>query len=224
MDSTRRIRQQPSKCDQYFSLCMPTCFVYALFQSTLVHLANAVRDPSLFEMFQQSVVLMRQYHHLPVVRRALEIIELFRTMHASSVDVAAVAAVAAARVAAIHAMPFPPGAATTMMLNDIYDVSQHGSPLVDATTGAAPLYDWSPMIQNNHPHHQPPQPHTQQCQQSAPHHHHHHHHHHHPTPPPQPHQHHQHQQHGVVENSSHHHPSATTTGIGAVFPTTFQED
>ncbi|KAI7847709.1 fungal-specific transcription factor domain-containing protein [Circinella umbellata] len=217
MDLTRHIRQQPKKDNQYFSLCMPTCFVYALFQSTLVHLANAVRDPTLFEMFQQSVVLMQQYNHLLVVRRALEIVELFRTMHAPSVDAAAAAAVAAARVAAIHAIPFPSGTATTMMLSDIYNVSQPATPLVGATTGTVPLYDWSPMIPSHHPHHQSHQQHSQQHHDSAPHHHHH------STPQSQLH----HQQ-GIVENPSHHHhhhhPSATTTGIETVFPTTFQGD
>ncbi|KAI9274627.1 fungal-specific transcription factor domain-containing protein [Phascolomyces articulosus] len=215
MDLTRHIRQQPNKsADLYFSLCMPTCFVYALFQSTLVQLTNAVRDPTLYDMFQQSVSLMQQYQHLVVVQRALEIIELFRTMHApapatvANVDAAAVAAVAAARVAAanIHhqhhhaaTIPFPPppptAGPTTMMLNDIYSVSQPPTPLVGATTGATPLYDWQPLLNTHHPQqHHHHQPHTQQATAS------------HPTPPPQQ---------GM---------STTTTGMTTVFPTTFQED
>ncbi|KAI9474823.1 fungal-specific transcription factor domain-containing protein [Zychaea mexicana] len=169
MDLTRQIRQQQPKTIQYFSLCMPTCFVYALFQATLVHLSNAVRDPTMFEMFQQSAMLMQHYSHLVVVRRAFEIVELFRTMHAPAVDAAAkqaaaaAAAVAAARVAVNYAMPFPPG----MMLGDIYNVSQPPTPLVGATTGAAPLYDWAPLLPQHHHHHA----HTHPSHQ---HHHHHH--------------------------------------------------
>ncbi|KAI8138628.1 fungal-specific transcription factor domain-containing protein [Fennellomyces sp. T-0311] len=159
----RQLRQRP-KNEQYFTLCMPTCFVYALFQSTLIHLTNAVRNPSSLDMFQQSVALMQQYNHLAVVRRALEIVELFRTMHAPAVDAAAAAAVAAARVAAIHAMPFPP----TMMLSDIYSVSQPPTPLVGGSTGAAPLYDWSPLLPHHHHHHHHHQPPSQQQQPQQP--------------------------------------------------------
>ncbi|KAI7880624.1 hypothetical protein K492DRAFT_177699 [Lichtheimia hyalospora FSU 10163] len=70
----------PSTC---FSLTLPTCLIYSLYQCTLVHLANAVRDPNTTEALDRSMALVQQFQHMATARRAHDVLGMFRAIQLS---------------------------------------------------------------------------------------------------------------------------------------------
>ncbi|KAG0168487.1 hypothetical protein DFQ30_004722 [Apophysomyces sp. BC1015] len=74
-----RQRQWPaSDPDAYASLCLPTCFVYAMFQSALVHLSNAIQDHSEDRVrdLAESMLLVESHNHITPAPRALELLNM----------------------------------------------------------------------------------------------------------------------------------------------------
>ncbi|KAI9316653.1 fungal-specific transcription factor domain-containing protein [Dichotomocladium elegans] len=71
-------RRDPDSC---FSLTLPTCLVYSLFQSSLIHLTNAVRDPTMTQALDRTMVLLDQFQHMVTARRARQVFIMFRALH-----------------------------------------------------------------------------------------------------------------------------------------------
>ena len=68
----------------HMSLCLPTCFVYAMFQSSLVHLSNAIQDRASqqkMQCLQQSLSLLKSHKHLCPAPRAIEILQMLITIN-----------------------------------------------------------------------------------------------------------------------------------------------
>lgn len=66
------------------ALCLPTCFVYAMFQSSLVHLSNTLQDRASSqrqEALVQSLSLLQSHEHLCSAPRAIEIIQMLITVN-----------------------------------------------------------------------------------------------------------------------------------------------
>lgn len=66
------------------ALCLPTCFVYAMFQSSLVHLSNTLQDRASSqrqEALLQSLSLLQSHEHLCSAPRAIEIIQMLITVN-----------------------------------------------------------------------------------------------------------------------------------------------
>ncbi|KAF7730685.1 hypothetical protein EC973_001634 [Apophysomyces ossiformis] len=82
--TTIRNREWPATDpDAYASLCLPTCFVYAMFQSALVHLSNAIQDPSEERMraLADTMSLIESHKHLNPAPRALEMLNMLVTVN-----------------------------------------------------------------------------------------------------------------------------------------------
>ncbi|KAL0091320.1 fungal-specific transcription factor domain-containing protein [Phycomyces blakesleeanus] len=70
--------------ESFSSMCLPTFFVYALFQSSLVHLSNARHDrtqPDRLFRLHQAVDLVREHKHIGPASRALDILTMLITLH-----------------------------------------------------------------------------------------------------------------------------------------------
>lgn len=66
------------------ALCLPTCFVYAMFQSSLVHLSNSLQDRASTqkqEALVQSLSLLESHEHLCSAPRAIEILKMLITVN-----------------------------------------------------------------------------------------------------------------------------------------------
>ncbi|KAI8080732.1 fungal-specific transcription factor domain-containing protein [Gilbertella persicaria] len=74
------IRQKQSLMydpDSYGPLCLPTCFVYAMFQSSLIHLAVAIKNRDSLRrlrLLQRSITLLKQHEQLASAQRAHNIL------------------------------------------------------------------------------------------------------------------------------------------------------
>ncbi|KAI8384440.1 fungal-specific transcription factor domain-containing protein [Radiomyces spectabilis] len=82
-------RAQQADPTSYGLLCLPTCFIYAMFQSSLVHLSNALKDRISavnLARLKQSIALVQQYQHLGPAPRALEILNMLVTVNELSFD------------------------------------------------------------------------------------------------------------------------------------------
>lgn len=121
----------PSTC---FSLTLPTCLIYSLYQCTLVHLANAVRDPNTTEALDRSMALIQQFQHMATARRAHQVITMFRTIQLSTL---------------LTAIPPPPPATTlphpfqqqpVVYSNDLYAHTSTAPPTT--TTQHSHMFDW----------------------------------------------------------------------------------
>ncbi|KAI9253784.1 fungal-specific transcription factor domain-containing protein [Phascolomyces articulosus] len=80
----RHYSSVPSQEHSSLSLCLPTCFVYAMFQSSLVHLSNALQDrasPQKVQTLQESVSLLKLHQHLCPAPRAIEILHMLITIN-----------------------------------------------------------------------------------------------------------------------------------------------
>lgn len=70
--------------DSYAPLCLPTCFVYSMFQSSLVHLAIVMQNRDSLRQRQslkRSIELLQQYDHLVSARRACSILSMLVEMN-----------------------------------------------------------------------------------------------------------------------------------------------
>lgn len=59
--------------DSYSPLCLPTCFVYSMFQSSLIHLAIAIKNRDSLRrlrLLQRSIALLKQHEQLNSCQRA----------------------------------------------------------------------------------------------------------------------------------------------------------
>lgn len=74
------IRQKQSLMsdpDSYAPLCLPTCFVYSMFQASLIHLAIVIKNRDSLRrlrLLQKSIALMKQHEQLASARRAHHIL------------------------------------------------------------------------------------------------------------------------------------------------------
>jgi hypothetical protein len=76
------IRQKQSLMsdpDSYAPLCLPTFFVYSMFQASLIHLAIAIKNRDSLRrlrLLQRSIALMKQHEQLASARRAHHILAM----------------------------------------------------------------------------------------------------------------------------------------------------
>ncbi|KAI9322175.1 fungal-specific transcription factor domain-containing protein [Dichotomocladium elegans] len=66
------------------SFCLPTCFVYAMFQSSLVHLSNLLQDRLSVhnqEKLEESLSLLKLHNDLCSAPRAIEILQMLITIN-----------------------------------------------------------------------------------------------------------------------------------------------
>ncbi|KAG0175939.1 hypothetical protein DFQ28_007973 [Apophysomyces sp. BC1034] len=78
-----RQKRALSRAESSYPLCLPTCFVYAMFQSALVHLAAALSDQSSenLEKIHQSVALIQLHKHIAPAHRALETLKMLAAIN-----------------------------------------------------------------------------------------------------------------------------------------------
>lgn len=77
-------RPDPADADTYFSLCLPTWHVYAMFQSSLVHLSNALHDRNSeqkLQTLQRSVASIESHKYLCSAMQAIEILKMLMTVN-----------------------------------------------------------------------------------------------------------------------------------------------
>lgn len=75
--------------DSYAPLCLPTCFVYSMFQSSLVHLAIVIQNRHSLrqlESLKRSIALLQQYEKLVSARRACNILFMLVNMNHIHLD------------------------------------------------------------------------------------------------------------------------------------------
>ncbi|KAI9486490.1 MAG: fungal-specific transcription factor domain-containing protein, partial [Benjaminiella poitrasii] len=75
--------------DSYAPLCLPTCFIYVMFQSSLIHLAIAIKDRQSsrrLRSLQKSVTLLKQYEQLVSAQRAYNILKLLIVINNIDID------------------------------------------------------------------------------------------------------------------------------------------
>lgn len=75
--------------DSYAPLCLPTCFVYSMFQSSLVHLAIVIRNKHSMRQLKslrRSIELLQQYTQLISARRACSTLLMLVNMHHINLD------------------------------------------------------------------------------------------------------------------------------------------
>lgn len=84
----RRRQYQKTEPAYYFVLSAPTCFVYALFQSSLAFLSNALktRSRSDIQALHQSISLIKNHMDLGPAPRAVEILEMLASINHLHVD------------------------------------------------------------------------------------------------------------------------------------------
>lgn len=74
---------QTSDPAYYYVLCAPSCYVYALFQSSLVYLSNALRtrSPQDIQGFHQSISLLKTTEDSGPAPRAVEILNMLASIN-----------------------------------------------------------------------------------------------------------------------------------------------
>lgn len=126
----------PSTC---FSLTLPTCLIYSLYQCTLVHLANAVRDPNTTEALDRSMALVQQFQHMATARRAHEVLSMFRTIQLSSLLTPAMPPPPPSQTTLGHPFPQQPQQQPVVYSNDLY---AHTSTAPPPTAQHSHMFDW----------------------------------------------------------------------------------
>lgn len=77
-------RQNETNSPAYYAIfCSPTCFIYALFQSSLVFLSNALKTKhsSDTQAFYQSIHLIKMHSDIGPAPRAIEILNMLATIN-----------------------------------------------------------------------------------------------------------------------------------------------
>lgn len=77
-------RQDQSSSPGYYTVfCSPTCFIYALFQSSLVFLSKALKtkNPSDNQAFYQSIHLIKMHNDMGPAPRAIEVLNMLATIN-----------------------------------------------------------------------------------------------------------------------------------------------
>ncbi|KAG2223434.1 hypothetical protein INT45_001740, partial [Circinella minor] len=83
-DILRHYSSMPTEEHSSLSLCLPTCFVYAMFQSSLAHLSNVLQDRASsqnLQTLQESVSLLKLHQHLCPAPRVIEILHMLITIN-----------------------------------------------------------------------------------------------------------------------------------------------
>ncbi|KAI8638151.1 fungal-specific transcription factor domain-containing protein [Parasitella parasitica] len=86
------IRQKQSlmsDLDSYAPFCLPTCFVYSMFQSSLIHLAIAIRNRDSLRrlrLLQRSIGLLKQHEQLVSAQRAHHILTMLVTINGININ------------------------------------------------------------------------------------------------------------------------------------------
>lgn len=75
--------------DSYSPLCLPTCFVYSMFQSSLIHLAIAIKNRDSLRrlrLLQRSIALLKQHQMLNSGKRAHNILVMLVAINGINID------------------------------------------------------------------------------------------------------------------------------------------
>lgn len=86
------IRQKQSLMsdpDSYAPFCLPTCFVYSMFQSSLIHLAIAIKNRDSLRrlrLLQRSIGLLKQHDQLASAQRAHNILVMLVTINGININ------------------------------------------------------------------------------------------------------------------------------------------
>ena len=86
------IRQKQSLMsdpDSYAPFCLPTCFVYSMFQSSLIHLAIAIKNRDSLRrlrLLQRSIGLLKQHNQLASAQRAHNILVMLVTINGININ------------------------------------------------------------------------------------------------------------------------------------------
>lgn len=75
--------------DSYAPFCLPTCFVYAMFQSSLIHLAIVIKNRDSLRrlrLLQRSIGLLKQHEELSSGKRAHNILTMLVTINGINID------------------------------------------------------------------------------------------------------------------------------------------
>ncbi|KAI9493352.1 fungal-specific transcription factor domain-containing protein [Zychaea mexicana] len=140
-DILRHHSSVPTREHSFLSLCLPTCFVYGMFQASLVHLSNALQDRAsthAVQTLEQSLALLKLHQHLCPVPRVIEILHMLITINnlpcdsssSSSLPAPAAAAAAAAGGLAQPSSPFPQSALLRTLHHHQH---HHSSPPIHST-------------------------------------------------------------------------------------------
>lgn len=79
-----KIMEKAPSAGTYFSLCLPTCFVYAMFQSSLVHMSNVLQDrqsQGRLKTLERSLKLLKSLKDQCPASRAIEILTMLVTVN-----------------------------------------------------------------------------------------------------------------------------------------------
>lgn len=86
------IRQKQSLMsdpESYAPLCLPTCFVYSMFQASLIHLAVVTRNRDSLRrlrLLQRSIALLKQHEQLASARRAHNILVMLVAINGININ------------------------------------------------------------------------------------------------------------------------------------------
>lgn len=75
--------------DSYSPFCLPTCFIYSMFQSSLIHLAIVLKNRDSLRrlrLLQRSIGLLRQHEELSSGKRAHNILVMLVTINGINLD------------------------------------------------------------------------------------------------------------------------------------------
>jgi hypothetical protein len=75
--------------DSYSPFCLPTCFVYSMFQSSLIHLAIVIKNRDSLRrlrLLQRSIALLKQHEQLSSGKRAHNILVMLVTINGINLD------------------------------------------------------------------------------------------------------------------------------------------
>lgn len=75
--------------DSYSPLCLPTCFVYSMFQSSLIHLAIVIKNRDSLRrlrLLQRSIALLKQHQMLNSGQRAHNILVMLVAINGINID------------------------------------------------------------------------------------------------------------------------------------------
>ncbi|CEP11184.1 hypothetical protein [Parasitella parasitica] len=87
-DIVNQRQYQTSDPAYYYVLCAPSCYVYALFQSSLVYLSNALRtrNANHIQEFHQSINLIKMNQEIGPAPRAVEILDMLASINGLYID------------------------------------------------------------------------------------------------------------------------------------------
>ncbi|KAI8379646.1 fungal-specific transcription factor domain-containing protein [Radiomyces spectabilis] len=123
-DIIKQIPSLKATPEVYSSFCLPTCFVYAMFQSSLVLLSALLKDRASSEKLtalQQSLALIKQHETLAPARQAYELLNMMIIVH----DIKLSSAVGKTAITSSKFSPLPSTQVASLLNKRSRNITRH---------------------------------------------------------------------------------------------------